>query len=178
MSNITRTYFNTVVTVKLFDNNTDEIVMRTATIDGKIALNEVKKTLEKANAFPYGTILKISAVFYDEALYSMSEADFMKHGKAVDERSKDTRNCVTKEIIASVAACVAVDNDSMTVESIDYPLPRKMSADEAKRFINKRETLYTVVKCDILEVNQLYAMPIDEFKAKAEKLPPRATDNK
>lgn len=178
MSNITRTYFNTVVSVKLFDNGTDEIITRTATIDGKIALNDVKKVLEKSGVFSYATILKITNVSYDEALYSMSEADFMKHGKAYDERSKETRDCVTKEIIASVAACVAVDNETMSVETVDYPLPRKMSSDEAKRFINKRETRFTVVKCDIVEVNQLYAMPIDEFKAKAEKLPPRLTENK
>ena len=174
MSNITRTFFSTVAAVKLFDNSSDEIIMRDITIPGKLAAVDVKKHIDKNPDFVWYTLLKVLSVNYDEKLYSMSEENFMRLGKPYDVRNKETRGSVSKEIIGTVASCVVVDNDSYNVETEDFMLPRKMDSDTAKKYLNKTISGKTVVKVNLVEVKQLYAMPVDVFMENAEILPPRA----
>lgn len=174
MSNITRTFFTTIISAKVFDNVRDEITTCTATIPGKIAMNDCKKAIEKHIAIDKDfTLLKILSVNYGEKLYSMSEENFMRFGKPYDARNKETRGTVSKEIVGTVANCVVVDNDSYNVETVDYMLPRKMDSDTAKRYLNKTISGRTVVKVNLVEVKQLYAMPVNVFMENAEILPPR-----
>ena len=174
MSNITRTFFTTNADVKIFDTGADDIVIETFTFPGKVAINDIKKIIEKSPVYSAFTVLKVVSVNYDEFLYCMSEHDFMRYGKPADERSKETRNAVTKEIIGYTVKGLGVDDKAETISGFNLLIPRKMGKDEAKRFLNKHIPGYTVVRVDSVdEVKQLYYMGVDDFKAKAEKLPPR-----
>lgn len=175
MSNITRTFFTTVVSAKVYDTAREEIITCDVTMPGKIAFNDCKKAVEKRISVDKDfTLLKVLSVNYDEKLYSMTEENFMRLGKPYDARNKETRGTVSKEIIGTVASCVVVDNDSYNVETEDFMLPRKMDSDTAKKYLNKTISGKTVVKVNFVEVKQLYAMPISVFMENAEVLPPRA----
>ena len=55
---------------------------------------------------------KLAAVIHIEkvsALYGMDESDFIKLGKRVDERTKETRNCITKTVNGLVGTLVYMD---------------------------------------------------------------------
>lgn len=175
MSDITRTFFTTTITAKVFDNDNDEITPYTATIPGKIPVNECKKALEKEPGFTrVFTILKVIEVSYDEKLYSMPESTFVVLGKVADERSKETRNTVSKTILGYIAHIKVADNESLEIRDDVEVLPRKMSADEAKKYLNKKFEFSTVIKVTgIQETNSLYYMSVEDFMKNAEVLPPR-----
>ena len=174
MSDITRTFFTTVAAVKLFDNSSDEIIMRDITIPGKLAAVDVKKHIDKNPDFVWYTLLKVLSVNYDEKLYSMSESDFILNGKSADERSKETRNTVSKTIVGFMALCKVADNESFEISDKALSLDRKMTAEAAKKWLNKRYSTFTVLKVsDVQEYNSLWYMSVADFMSKATVLPPR-----
>lgn len=175
MSDITRTFTDTIITAKAFDNAHDEITTIVRVFHERIELADSKKRLVKALASDEYTVLKILSVDYDSKRKGMTETDFMRYGERVDARSKDTRGMVSKEIIGQQAVCVAVNNDDFSVSAINVLLPRKMDNNEAKRFINKHNDRYTVVKVDsIEEVKELWVMSPDTFLEHAFDVAPYA----
>lgn len=175
MSDITRTFTDTTITAKVFDNTSDEITTICRVFHERIELEDSKKKLSKVLAPEDFTILKVLAVDYDSKRKGMTEDDFMTFGEKVDARSKDTRGMVSKEIIGQQAICVTVNNDDFSVAQRSILLPRKMDGEEAKRFINKRVVGYTVVKVlTIEEVKELWVMPPETFLAHAFDVAPYA----
>lgn len=175
MSIITRTFTNTTIKAKVFDNNTDEICTIERTYPDRVELADSKKKLTKDSTLAGVTVLKILAVDYDPQRKGMTEDDFMLYGQRVDARSKDTRGMVSKEIIGQQAVCVTVSNDDFAVSQRNILLPRKMDSEEAKRFINKRTDRYTVVKVTAIEeVKELWVMPPETFLAHAFDVAPYA----
>lgn len=175
MSDITRTFIDSTYSVKVFNEETESIEVISVAFTGKVDTADFKKAFSKSSASAGKTLLKVLKVDYAETLYSMPESTFIKFGKVVDARSKETRNTVTKEIISQVAVCKVIDNETEEISVQPFTLPRKMTADEFKRFANKRLAGFTVIKVqEIKDINNLYYMPVDEFKARAEKLPPRS----
>lgn len=175
MSDITRTFTDTVITAKVFDSIHDEITTITRVFHERVELADSKKKLVKVLAPEDYTILKVLAVDYDSKRKGMTENDFMLYGERVDARSKDTRGMVSKEIIGQQAVCVAVNNDDFSVSSVNVLLPRKMDSEEAKRYINKHNDRYTIVKVtSIEEVKELWVMPPETFLEHAFDVPPYA----
>lgn len=84
---ITRTIVNSIVTVKVYDESTDEISTTTLDIQGKFSDDELKKRCENRLAGSSMKVLKIMNVVTTEKLYAMPESTFMLYAKEVPSRN-------------------------------------------------------------------------------------------
>ena len=84
---ITRTIVNSLVTVKVYDESTDEISTTTLDIQGKFSDDELKKRCENRLAGSSMKVLKIMNVDTTEKLYAMPESTFMLYAKEVPARN-------------------------------------------------------------------------------------------
>ena len=84
---ITRTIVNSLVTVKVYDEITDEISTTTLDIQGKFADDELKKRCENRLSGSSMKVLKIMNVDTSEKLYAMPEATFMLYAKEIPARN-------------------------------------------------------------------------------------------
>ena len=74
---ITRTIFNSAVTVKVYNLDTDEISETVLNITGKFDDSELVKRCENRLCGSNLKVLKIVNVEYTEKLYGVSESAFM-----------------------------------------------------------------------------------------------------
>lgn len=83
---ITRTIVNSVVSVKVYNYETDEISTTSLEIQGKFDNTELKKRCENRLIGSGLTVLKILSTEQTEKLYAMSESLFMTYAKEVPPR--------------------------------------------------------------------------------------------
>ena len=131
-------------------------------------------TPEKALAFVRKnnpTIVSILSVEKVENLIGMYESDFIANGVKFDERSKETRGLITKEISVKSAKCMVVDSDRKVID-VTYPncdsekAARKAASDDDKLFVQ------LIV---IEETKQLYGMETAKFESLAKPMKDRFT---
>ena len=84
---ITRTIINSLVSVKVYDENTDEISTTILDIQGKFTDDELKKRCENRLAGSSYKVLKIISVDTTEKLYAMPESTFMLYAVEVPART-------------------------------------------------------------------------------------------
>lgn len=84
---ITRTIVNSLVTVKVYDESTDEISTTILDIQGKFSDDELKKRCENRLGGSSMKVLKIMNVDTSEKLYAMPESTFMLYAKEVPARN-------------------------------------------------------------------------------------------
>ena len=84
---ITRTIVNSLVTVKVYDDSTDEISATVLDIQGKFSDDELKKRCENRLCGSSMKVLKIMNVDTSEKLYAMPESTFMLYAKEVPARN-------------------------------------------------------------------------------------------
>ena len=83
---ITRTITNSMVSVKVYDENTDEISTTILDIQGKFADDELKKRCENRLVGSSLKVLKVVSVDTTEKLYAMPESTFMLYAVEVPAR--------------------------------------------------------------------------------------------
>ena len=84
---ITRTIINSLVSVKVYDVNTDEISTTVLDIQGKFTEDELKKRCENRLSGSSLKLLKIMSVDTSEKLYAMPESTFMIYAVEVPSRN-------------------------------------------------------------------------------------------
>ncbi|MBO7671975.1 hypothetical protein J6S88_01050 [bacterium] len=84
---ITRTIVNSAVSVKVYDETTDEITSTVLDIQGKFSDDELKKRCENRLSGSSFKVLKIMNVETTEKLYAMPESTFMLYAVEVPARN-------------------------------------------------------------------------------------------
>ena len=84
---VTRTIVNSLVSVKVYDENIDEISTTVLDIQGKFTDDELKKRSENRLAGSSLKVLKIMSVDTSEKLYAMPESTFMLYATEVPART-------------------------------------------------------------------------------------------
>ena len=143
------------------NEKTFTIPVKYSTIDS--AFNFIRKS--------DSTVVSVLSVDTMEKLVGIYESDFVKNAVAFDERSKDNRGMVSKEVTEYSAHIMAVDSDRKVVDlwvhgASDEKQSRKYCADNGYLFVQ-------MVSVDTTK--QLYAMPVDKFEQLARPMKDRFT---
>ena len=105
---ITRTFNKNKCTCVIYaDGKTHESVV---TIPVGFDTEESAERYIRKNVQLDGKLAAVVSIEKVGALYGMDESDFIKLAKIVDERSKDTRNCITKTVVGKVGTLVYMDS--------------------------------------------------------------------
>ena len=102
-------------------------------------------------------------------LLGMYLDEFIKLARAVDERDKTTRDCVTKEVV-SMAALYEYVNDKREIEEDAIFIPARIKDEEAAENYIRKNKLYKgrlVGVKSVYSVKQLYALSEEIFKQNA-----------
>lgn len=106
---ITRTFNKNVCTCVVYANGkTHESVV---TIPVGFDTEESAERYIRKNVQLDGKLAAVVSIEKVGALYGMDESDFIKLASIVDERSKDTRNCITKTVVGKVGTLVYMDSE-------------------------------------------------------------------
>lgn len=117
-------------------------------------------------------VVMVEAMTEKTALYGMDEADFIKYGKVAEARSKETRNTISKEVVAKLAVCTAIVNREIVTEKHFIP-NRFTDCVKATAYARKHFGQHIVTVDEIEEVKTLVYMPVDDFITHAEIMPER-----
>lgn len=71
--------------------------------------DKAEKFLRKNPAYVPGKIITVESVNKSEKLVGMKLSTFVENAKPADERSKETRDCVSKTVISGVADALYMD---------------------------------------------------------------------
>ena len=140
-------------------------------------------TVEKADKFmrknielPKGwRFVCVDEIFKESTLKGMYIEDFMKDAVKVEERSKDTRDCVTKEISAYFARYEYIDGrDIKEAESL-IPAAYAKSIEAADKYMRKTKEYFGkfVGTIQIIESKAIYAMSEEKFNELAKPMSDR-----
>ena len=98
-------------------------------------------------------------------LFGMYLEDFVKLARAVDERDKTTRNCVTKEVV-TMAASYEYVNENRNIEGDIIFIPARIKDVEAAENYIRKNKMYKgrlVGVTSVYPVKQLYALSEEIF---------------
>lgn len=157
---ITRTFNSNVCTCAVYK-------------DGKISVAKITipygfNTVESAENYIRRNVdldgAKLAAVEHVEKvsrMYGMDEATFIENARIVDERSKDTRNCITKTVVANIGKLIYMDTNRKICEkqvSVDI----KRNLDKQARELVPDGCIGITIE-GISECTALYAMSEADF---------------
>lgn len=135
------------------------------------AADNTARALKAAQAIN-PAIVMVESMTEKTALYGMDESDFIKYGKVAEARSKETRNTISKEVVAKLAVCTAIVNREIVTEKHFIP-NRFTDCVKATAYARKHFGQHIVTVDEIEEVKTLVYMPVDDFIARAEIMPER-----
>lgn len=84
-----------------------------------------------------GKLVTVESVRKVSALYGMDESDFIKLAKVVTERSKETRDCITKTVIGRVGTLVYMDEKRAILEKDVFIDPKRNLDKQARELAPK-----------------------------------------
>ena len=118
-----------------------------------------------------GKLVEVNAIEKLSALYGMEESEFINLATSVNERSKETRNAITKTIVTFKAKLVYMTPDRK-IEDITINLPQNMGKKEYSRFILAAtpKDCKPIELTDKEEVSTLYALDEQTFIANAREM--------
>ena len=155
MKNITRSNTTTTANVKVYNEETDNIMTISAVIDGAHDSDSFKKEYAKVQSLP---ILKVFNVQTVEELRGMPENEFIAHGTVYAERSKVNRGMISKTISTNRYTVKVFDHNN------DEMLETAVSADTEKAIAKNLPSNYQllkVLKCE--KVDSLVCMTVSDF---------------
>ena len=118
-------------------------------------------------------IVSVLSVEKTEKLVGMYEEDFIKNATAFDERSKENRGMISKEVTVKTAHVLEVTPDRQVKDAYyigcdSEKTARKACSDHGNLFVQL---------VDVTETKQLYAMDAAKFEQLAKSMKDRFTLN-
>lgn len=108
-----------------------------------------------------GKLVTVESVVTVSELYGMDESDFISKATLIDERSKDTRDCVTKTVKGNVGTLVY-----MTKNRKIHEMPVMIRSGEKLSKVAKEKAPQDCIGITIENIHDsvaLYAMSISDF---------------
>lgn len=164
---ISRTFTTSLVNVLSVDKEARAVKESTIILDGKIdTVEKAVKYFDKHDR----TVVDVLSVKVVSELLGMYESDFIALAKPFDERSKDTRNLITKNCVSTVCNCMVVSADRKIID-IDIIAD---SEKECRKEAEKRGYKFVAINSN-KEITQLYGMDADTFRINAKRMVDRFT---
>ena len=118
-----------------------------------------------------GKLVEVSKVDKLSALYGMEESTFLALAKPVDERSKETRNSITKTCASKRATLVYMTPDRKIADLV-INIPANLGKREMAAFITAAtpKDCKAITLDNIEEVEQLYTLDEATFIANAREM--------
>lgn len=118
-----------------------------------------------------GKLVEVNCIEKISSLYGMEESTFIKLAKVVDERSKDTRNSITKTIISNSATMVCM-SDKRTIVEDNVTYPCNIGKKELAAFISSvLPNGYKFIELtDFKKSEKLYALDEETFIKNAKQM--------
>lgn len=134
-----------------------EVVEKIFNVPAKVKTNkDAEKFLRKNNKEE--KIIEVLSIETKEELFGMTETEFMKNGTLFEERSKENRNMVTKNIVTKIAKVLVMTPDRKINETLLVGVENEK---QARKALSSSEKFI-----DILSVNEdskLYGMTREKF---------------
>ena len=164
---ISRTFTTSIVNVLIVDKEAREVKEGSVILDGKIdSIEKAVKYFEKYDR----NVVDVLEVKVVSELLGMYESDFIALAKPFNERSKATRNLITKNCVSTVCSCMVVTDDR---KIIDIEIVADSEKDCRKEAEKRGYKFVAIISKK--EVNQLYGMDADTFKLNANRMIDRFT---
>ncbi len=111
-----------------------------------------------------GKLVEVNSIEKISSLYGMEESTFIKLARVVVERSKDTRNAITKTVISNSAIMVCMTG-IRTIEEVYITYPTNMGKKELASFIDTilPDGYKFIELTDIKKSEKLYALDEETF---------------
>lgn len=116
-----------------------------------------------------GKLIFVERVESSEKLIGMELDDFIANATKVSERSKDTRNCVTKEVQAFSGTALYMDETQSIKETV-VTIPQGVANVDAYVRKNYKFDGYYITTKNITPVSALYAMDEKVFASLAKPM--------
>lgn len=164
---ISRTFKCAKANVLKVDIENRTVTEKTIVIDGKF------DTIEKAEKYfakHDNTIVSVISVDVIESLMGMYESDFIRLATAYDERSKENRGMISKEITIKSANIMVVDKDR-NVKDVIYMVDNEK---DARKVCKENGEMFVKIN-HIEEYKQLMCMEVTTFLENAKPMVDRFT---
>ena len=166
---ITRTFSKNLCTCTVFDAgklDSVAVLIPTGYNDSESAERYIRR-----RGLVTGKLVEVSNIERVDELFGMEESKFLSLAKPVDERSKETRDAITKTII-SVAATLLYMTKDRKVESVAVFLPKNASKKESTAAIAARlpDGAKPITLEDKRELSAIYALDEATFIANASRM--------
>ena len=160
---ISRTIRTTFARCKVFRDSAifdDYCTLPASCTTGEIAERYIRKHPDILT----GKLVVVETLETVEKLVGMYLDTFIENAACVTERTKDTRDCVTKEVKALAATALYMDEQQQVKEST-VTIPQGVANIDAFVRKNYKFPGYFITVKDTHEVSALYAMPEKVFVA-------------
>lgn len=167
---ITRSFVTVFASCKVYESGKllDAIV---ALPDFCTLVSTAEKYIRKNPSVISGKLVEVTELNKQSELYGMDEADFIAHAKPYENRSKDTRNLITKTVKGFIGEYLYMDVTSRQLATRKVSVPADMSAKldkYAKSIEQENEKAITIE--NLVPVESLYGMSESDFRKYGKKM--------
>ena len=154
------------ITRSICKNSCTTVIFKDGKLDEEVIVipcgyndNDAAERYIRRNNLSTGKLVEVSKVERINNLYGMEEDMFIKLAIAVDERSKETRNCISKTVTTKCARLVYMTSDRK-IADINIILPNNIGKREMASFIKNSTPAggKPIEVTDIEEVEKLYVL--------------------
>ena len=167
---ITRSFTTIFASCKVYESGKllDAIV---ALPDFCTLVSTAEKYIRKNPSVISGKLVEVTELNKQSELYGMDESDFIRLAKPFENRSKDTRNLITKTVRGYIGDYLYMDTTSHQLATRKVSVPAGMSAKldkYAKSIEQENEKAITIE--NLVPVESLYGMSEADFRKYGKKM--------
>ena len=167
---ISRTIIRNVAHTTTYNSAKHEIDSGVVIVPANVnTCDRAEKFIRKNNSYPSDVkLVSVDAIEKIETLVGMYVDDFVANAKKVDERSKETRNAITKTVVAAECTILCMSPDRKVYET-KVITPVNCNYDS---YIRKNFTIdgKFIEVYSVHEISELYAMDEATFIALAKPM--------
>lgn len=156
---ITRTFVKNVCTCVIYANG--KMSEQLVTIPADFNTDEKAEKYIRKNVQLDGKLASVDKIKKSEQLRGMDESVFMQLAKVVDARSKDTRDCITKNVTALFGTLVYMDKERKLHEQL-VRVNGKRNLDKQARELAPNDCKGITIE-NVHEQSALYVMDENTF---------------
>lgn len=167
---ITRSFTTISASCKTYENG--ELMNAIITVpDSCTTVTAAEKYIRRNPSAISGKLVEVMELHKDVSLYGMEESDFIRLAKPFENRSKDTRNLITKTVRGYIGDYLYMDTTSHQLATRKVSVPSVMSAKldkYAKSIEQENEKAITIE--NLSPVESLYGMSESDFRKYGKKM--------
>lgn len=167
---ITRSFVTIFASCKVYESG--KLLDATVALpDFCTLVSTAEKYIRKNPSVISGKLVEVTELSKQSELYGMDESDFIRLAKPFENRSKDTRNLITKTVRGYIGDYLYMDTTTHQLATRKVSVPADMSAKldkYAKSIEQENEKAITIE--NLVPVESLYGMSESDFRKYGKKM--------